>query len=63
MPVSGARSATCPCGCGRADDGVRVRRVLESLQGEARAGGLAAGGVATGLAAVDRYDTYVALVT
>ncbi|KAJ8726700.1 hypothetical protein PYW07_001398 [Mythimna separata] len=39
------------------------RRVLEALQGEARAGTLAASGAATGLAAVDRYDTYVALVT
>lgn len=37
--------------------------MVEALQGEARAGALALGGVATGLAAVDRYDTYVALVT
>ncbi|XP_049708086.2 glutathione hydrolase 7 isoform X1 [Helicoverpa armigera] len=39
------------------------RRALEWLQGEARAGTLAPRGVATGLAAVDQYDTYVALVT
>ncbi|KAJ8729100.1 hypothetical protein PYW08_000681 [Mythimna loreyi] len=39
------------------------RRVVAALQGEARAGALAAAGAATGLAVVDRYDTYIAFVT
>ncbi|KAF9406466.1 hypothetical protein HW555_013175 [Spodoptera exigua] len=39
------------------------RRVIAALQEESRAGRLRPPGPATGLAAVDQYDTYVALVT
>ncbi|CAH1644621.1 unnamed protein product [Spodoptera littoralis] len=38
-------------------------RVIAALQVESRAGQLRADGPATGLAAVDQYDTYIALVT